>query len=515
MTVAKVEVVIKMKKPLKKQNTFWNMKPNKATPFLNIKPMKSKIKVNLRSVNFVSPVNLKSYPARTKREVKLIDRNPWGDSDKDKVPNIFDCRPLDKKKQGWKAKGHQMNRERSTYIKMMKPEKFLKTTYIEAYDKTSKYQPENIEKYMPDFETYKKSILRPENVERLKRQIRHNKSKVEIPFLDYDIKGRPTGHEGRHRAAAAQELGIKLIPVTIARTLKSPRDWKKIRDEYPKYTTRTKKDWRNNLETTQEQISSVSADIPIQQQREYGVAKPEAIKGLPGMRKKYYHGTSSQRVPEILEKGLLPLKYLAKSHRQSQYSNSNYVYLTEKPYIASNWATSGTKGYLFSTIKDGPVVLEVEPPEEKLEKDTEFTQSWKIKDKISPHKIKVYPYNRDKEFSGFDEIKNYHENTLQKKEVELIRRLAEEGRASILNPKKMDTNLNANEPAEEYEQMKKEFSEAKGLSYKSDILQDEAITSSEVLYSEPESAEFSVDLSDSNVDKDSISGGDLTDDEAP
>ena len=38
-------------------------------------------------------------PSRNKRETKLIDKNPWGDKDKDKVPNYFDCKPLNKKKQ--------------------------------------------------------------------------------------------------------------------------------------------------------------------------------------------------------------------------------------------------------------------------------------------------------------------------------------------------------------------------------------------------------------------------------
>ena len=79
-------------KPIK--NTFWNMKPNKATPFLNIKP-KSK------SFSPVSPVRLKQYPARTRSELNVIDKKPWVDSDKDKVPNIFDCKPLNKKKQSY------------------------------------------------------------------------------------------------------------------------------------------------------------------------------------------------------------------------------------------------------------------------------------------------------------------------------------------------------------------------------------------------------------------------------
>lgn len=45
-------------------------------------------------------VNLSRYPARTARENALIRKDPFGDKDRDGVPNIHDCRPMDKKKQG-------------------------------------------------------------------------------------------------------------------------------------------------------------------------------------------------------------------------------------------------------------------------------------------------------------------------------------------------------------------------------------------------------------------------------
>lgn len=47
----------------------------------------------------IHPVKLNLYPARTKREWKLIDTKPFADSDHDRVPNIIDCKPLNKKKQ--------------------------------------------------------------------------------------------------------------------------------------------------------------------------------------------------------------------------------------------------------------------------------------------------------------------------------------------------------------------------------------------------------------------------------
>jgi len=45
-----------------------------------------------------------TFPKRSKAEWKLIDKNPFGDKDGDRVPNWFDCKPLNKKKQGWTKK---------------------------------------------------------------------------------------------------------------------------------------------------------------------------------------------------------------------------------------------------------------------------------------------------------------------------------------------------------------------------------------------------------------------------
>jgi hypothetical protein len=60
-----------------------------------IKPTKIKLKP------LFTPIKLSQYPARTKSEWRLIDKNPFGDRDRDRVPNIFDCKPLNKKKQSY------------------------------------------------------------------------------------------------------------------------------------------------------------------------------------------------------------------------------------------------------------------------------------------------------------------------------------------------------------------------------------------------------------------------------
>jgi len=48
-------------------------------------------------------VSLSKYPARTARENALIRKDPFGDKDRDRVPNMMDCRPMDKKKQHFGA----------------------------------------------------------------------------------------------------------------------------------------------------------------------------------------------------------------------------------------------------------------------------------------------------------------------------------------------------------------------------------------------------------------------------
>jgi len=277
---------------------FWNQsgvkksspKQSSPSPFWNTKPMpKCKFRSGM-------PVNL------------------FGDRDRDGVPNVFDCKPRNPRKQGWSQQGHIFNRERSTHIKMMAPEKFLRTTMIETKNKGHpiKSQEDYEKEVVRDYDLTKAEIIarwehghqkkitptelkgmlkyvseRKNYMKNLKNVIRQPKGKMEIPYLEYDEQGRPTGHEGRHRAVAAKELGVKLIPVTIAKELKEPRDWKNIRKgmidgkHYRGMGAKpTKKDWRNDLENIEEITSAKSADIPIKEQRRYGEEQPEALAKL-------------------------------------------------------------------------------------------------------------------------------------------------------------------------------------------------------------------------------------------
>jgi hypothetical protein len=64
-----------------------------------------KIQNKYKSVKNIQPLSLKGnklnegYPKRSISEMRLIDRNPYGDKDKDGLMNWFDCKPKNRKKQ--------------------------------------------------------------------------------------------------------------------------------------------------------------------------------------------------------------------------------------------------------------------------------------------------------------------------------------------------------------------------------------------------------------------------------
>jgi len=206
-------------------------------------------------------------------------KNSWfGDVDRDGVVNIFDCKPHNKRQQGWAHQGHTMNRERTTHVVMMTPQKFMRTTYKEAQKKGINFKIQHPHQTYKNIQEYSKDVIDPTNVQRLKNVIRSRQGKMEIPYLEYDTQGYPTGHEGRHRATASMEMGVKRIPVTVARELPSKeyRDWQSQRERVG-----AEKNWRRELEHEEEITSSKSADIPIQEQREYGEEKPEVLQSLP------------------------------------------------------------------------------------------------------------------------------------------------------------------------------------------------------------------------------------------
>lgn len=100
---------------------------------------------------------------------------------------------------------------------IINPVKFLETTYQEARLNHIKHGKE----MKLDFKGYLMNDISGKHMKRLKRLLRGTmKNKyggLNIPFLEFDEKGNPIGHEGRHTMMALQSLGINEVPVDIVK----------------------------------------------------------------------------------------------------------------------------------------------------------------------------------------------------------------------------------------------------------------------------------------------------------
>lgn len=162
----------------------------------------------------------KNFTDKEKHYARQIGK----DTDNDGVPDTWDCEPLNPKKQEFT---HQYSfssvAQKDIKTVMMPPEVFLKHTYIEAKEKDPNYRK--------SFDEYKEQVIHKSNVDFLKKAIPSKVKRVAIPFLEFDKWARPIGHEGRHTAVAASQLGMKTIPVTIERRRiegrydKEPEKW--------------------------------------------------------------------------------------------------------------------------------------------------------------------------------------------------------------------------------------------------------------------------------------------------
>jgi len=216
---------------------FWGNKKSKA--FGNkFKGIKFGKKVSSKPFeHFIIKKKDLNWKQAKKRYPKM---NPLGDYDKDGVRNWMDCKPFDKKRQGFE---HQYSFGGNHYKKIktvkMSPELFLRTTYGEVKRRGSDtgYGP-----YKDDLYRGADGIIhkgkhwthingRPAPYPRRKKQTGIKRrilgkdeygQHVPIPFLTFNEKGKAIGHEGRHTALTAQKMGIKHIPVTIER----PKDTK-------------------------------------------------------------------------------------------------------------------------------------------------------------------------------------------------------------------------------------------------------------------------------------------------
>jgi len=136
--------------------------------------------------------------------------NMMGDWDKDGVNNIMDCKPNNFFKQGFGDEARVPivdYPEQYGYKKkkvMMTPDEYMmKSRIAHQWEGTP--------------EQYEKSTVFPSNVEKLKPIIASKEGKMAVPWIETK-RGKYYDQEGRHRAVAARQLGIKKIPVFMVET---------------------------------------------------------------------------------------------------------------------------------------------------------------------------------------------------------------------------------------------------------------------------------------------------------
>jgi len=153
---------------------------------------------------------------------KKILNKLMGDFDKDKVNNIMDCKPFNRKKQGFGEEAgvpivdYPQSYGYKRTKRMISPNEFLDYTRQQSL-LTTNWGKEKGYEYLQNPKTYEKAVIMPTNVARLKPIIKSSKGKMSVPWIETK-RGVPVEHEGRHRAVAAREVGYSKIPVYFVET---------------------------------------------------------------------------------------------------------------------------------------------------------------------------------------------------------------------------------------------------------------------------------------------------------
>jgi hypothetical protein len=211
-----------------KQINFW-----KST----VKPIKKKIglfnnnKISFKPIIINTRKNVRNIPKSkmtwSQAQIKYPRMSPFKDSDRDGKLNMFDCKPFNKKKDGFKHQYSFSTTDNTVRTVQMSPKKFLRETHKESLERDRRSGRKDVPQ---SYEEYERQVIHeetPESKKKLREMGKAIKSKeknLPVPFLEYDEEGTPKGHEGRHTAKAAEEEGIETIPVNVVRRKKGRYD---------------------------------------------------------------------------------------------------------------------------------------------------------------------------------------------------------------------------------------------------------------------------------------------------
>ena len=172
--------------------------------------------------------NKKSTPMFKNNVMKNFGLKSFGgkkDWDFDGVPNKKDCQPRNTMRQDWLGKttvpiaDYPESYGFTKKVIQMQPQEFLELTRQESLRRISDVSGKEGKayEYIFDPKTYEDVVISKKNVARLKPILESKEPIMAEPWVETK-KGIPVSHEGRHRAVAARELGMKTIPVHYVET---------------------------------------------------------------------------------------------------------------------------------------------------------------------------------------------------------------------------------------------------------------------------------------------------------
>lgn len=211
--------------------------------------------VRLNNKEYVKTINTKhlTWPQARLRYPKM---KAFGDADNDGIYNGWDCKPFDNKRHGFE---HQYSFSFTDYpatkTVKMKPNDFLKKTWEEGGKRPMYIKPNEDMNKQVSLEEYKRQLQEDrKSIDYIKEKIKSKEKGIAMGFISMR-EGTPSGHEGRHTAVAAEELGAKEIPVTIETSDEEDiKDYEPVKDKLQAKYSQQKKTEEYELQHLKEEL---------------------------------------------------------------------------------------------------------------------------------------------------------------------------------------------------------------------------------------------------------------------
>ena len=302
------------------------------------------------------------------------------DSDGDGVPDMFDCMPMNPKRQEARWKRVPTPEKPMTHASFGEPRRArlgdIYNKKIAGEYKYAEISGKGFDKSLKQSQKYTEE---------------HAKERASGKA--FHTRGRIRGREDTQRMFAHKKeyLGIDRFGGRDDEFLDYPsrqeRAGTPLNQMLPPASPTKQQEWKQMPEGQKEDMRELLPDKD-------GDAVPDCYDCQPENPKedmaKYYHGTLNIFTPEMKKKGIQPAKNLPPHYKMSDKTQDGYTYVFKEPHHAHTW------GRVVNThVGMGrPAVVEVDVPEEEMERDVEmpFGESYKHKGAIRPEQITDYDY---------------------------------------------------------------------------------------------------------------------------